>query len=249
MNSFVKINLALLAVAVLFRLGYHRAANQTLGSANAKARYLAVPPQLATISPASSISRNSRLLINSVPAEVDLYTSEEPLEAQTAKFENDWKSRGYKTSAQSIGNLKILSAINENTRQFECAMMVPDPSSRRTFVIPAQLDLRRSPQQGSFKMPAYPNAQTFLHLESQDLTGDSENLIQLSDAGVPAVMTYYKSQLLQDGWRMAETPKLMYDPQYADQAVFERGQAERWVYASKMEGRAQTMIFTVHNER
>jgi hypothetical protein len=98
-------------------------------------------------------------------------------------------------------------------------------------------------------MPAYPNAQTLLHLESHDFTGHSDNLVQLSEAGVTAVMSYYKSQLLQEGWQAAATPKLMYDPQFADQVIFERGQEERWVYATKMDGRNQTMIFTVHNKK
>ena len=249
MNQTFKFCVSLLVIGVLFKLGYDRAAHEGRQDSISPPKFQASPSQLSYASPTSLLPRKSSFLINGVPAKVDPYISEGSLAEQTAKFESNLKSRGYKTSAQSLGKMKILSAMNENTRQFECAIMIPDRNSKRTFVIPAQLDLRHSPQPGGFNMPVYPNAQTYLHLESQDLGGQSENIIQLSEAGVPAVMSYYKSQLLQEGWQAVETPKLMYDPQYADQLVFVNGAKERWIYASKMEGRNQTMIFAVHNEK
>lgn len=249
MRTLFKIAFSFLVMILIFKLGYEDASDEQGESLMSFPEFQDSPGRPAFSSAKSLLPGQSRYTINGVPAEVDLYTAAEPLAAQAAKFENDWKNRGYRISEQSLGNMKILSAINENTKQFECAMMIPGPNSKQTFVIPARMDLRHSQRPAGSKIPAYPNAQRLLHLESNDLTGNSENLIQLSEASVPAVMSYYKTQLLKEGWQAVESPKLMYDPQFADQVIFERGLEERWVYASKMDGHDQTMIFTLHNQR
>lgn len=249
MNFPIKISFSFLAIVLLFKLGFDKASSQNTRVAPPSKKSRSNSYQISNFSPSRLLPRQSRFSINGMPAEVDLYASRKPFEQQITQLENDWRAKGYKTSAQTVGNMKILSAFDERASQFECAIMIPDPASRQTYVIPARLDLRRPPQQNNFKTPIYPNAQTLFHIESHDLAGASENIIQVSDAGVAAVMSYYKSQFLWQGWQLLQTPKSLYHPQYADQALLVKGLNERWIYAGKMDGQNRTLIFSLLNEK
>lgn len=249
MKTFLKTIISLFVLLALFKIGYDRAASAddedgartslTRRSSHAYAQAL----------PRSMHTGKSRFLLNGIPAEIDMYATKSSAMDQAAKFASEWRAQGYKTATQALGQMQILSAVNEHTKQFQCAIMIPDPANKQTFVIPAQLDLQHPPAPGNLKTATLPEAQTLFHIESHDLSGYSENLIQASGSSVPGAMNFYKTQLQQQGWQLGETPQTMYDPNYADQQLFLKGASERWIYASKMEGHNKVMVFSLLNEK
>lgn len=245
----MKTCLSFFGIILLFKLGYDKAAPRNANFSFAEQTSGEFMPLASNFSALRSFKEKSSFLMNGIPTEVNVYTTTESVAEQIMKFESSWRLKGYRTSTQSLGNMAVVSGVNESTKQFECALLLPDAQNKQTFVMPAQLDLSRPPLQGEFKTSLYPGAQTLFHIESNDLAGSSENVIQVTGAGVPAVMSHYKSELLQNGWLLVESPKTLYDPQYADQLVFVRGAQERWIYAGKMDGQNQTMIFSVHTEK
>jgi hypothetical protein len=250
MITAFKIALPLLLIAWLFKLGYDEAPETASRDFAVAASFTNSRAQVfEAFSSRRAAMGKSSFLMNGIPVEASVYMTKESIAEQVMKFESRWRAQGYQTSTQSLGKMTVVSGVNESAKQFECALLLPDAQNKQTFVIPAQLDLSRPPRQGEFKTPLYPGAQTLFHIESNDLAGNAENLVQVTGAGVPAVMRHYKTQLLQSGWQLVESPKTLRDPQYADQLIFARGPQERWIYAGKMDGQNQTMIFSVHTEK
>lgn len=249
MNGFLKMAVSLFALLALFKIGYDRAANADEERGASMSMPQRAPHAYARALPRSTQTGKSRFLLNGIPAEIDMYATKAPAPEQAAKFASEWSAQGYKTSMQAMGQMQILSAVNEHTKQFQCAIMIPDPANQQTFVIPAQLNLQHPPEPGNLKTATLPGAQTLFHIEAHDLGGYSENLIQVSKSSVPVAMNFYKTQLQQQGWQSGETPKTMYDPNFADQQLFLKGASERWIYASRMEGQNQVMVFSLLNEK
>jgi hypothetical protein len=249
MNNLSKLGLAALIVALLFKLGYQKGVDKEIKSLLPKTGQKMNLYRYASRYGFGLKSSKPHFRLNGVPAEVDMYIAKNSVEKEMARFEQKWRAQGFEPTVQAIGNMRVVSAFDEANRLFECTLLLPAPGSNRTMVVPAKLDLGKPPYQGRFKTPVYPNAETVLHLESNDLTGFSENIVQISDASVPAIMGFYKDRLLQQGWQRLDPPQKSFSSQYADQMFFARGTDEQQVFARRMAGENKTFVFVLMHDR
>lgn len=243
MKNLLRPALASLIVLALFKFGYEHGAGRS--AARVQAKPILPPQPKASMGLQSYVQRSkkSTFCLNGVPAQVDAYAARGILAAQKASFSRQWQARGYHTRENKIGRMHILSAVDEQFRLFKCVLLIPGASEQQTIVIPASLDFSKPRLPRRPRVPLYPGAKPLMHLEAQDLAGNSENVIYLSDAAVPAVMNYYQTQLQQRGWRVLQPPNRSFSAQVRNELFLVKGNDEMRIVAEKMTDGNQTFVF------
>jgi hypothetical protein len=249
MNGMIKPCLSLLAIGLLFKLGYQKGFQQDAGAVLPKTKSNG---SLGRYAPANFVhpsAGRASFFVNGIPAEVNLYVTPTAIEREAGQFESKWAAKGYKTTQQVLGDMKILSAVDERTNCFNLALMIPEPATQQTCVIPATLDLSKPPAPSRYRTPIYPNAQTVFHIESNDLAGYAENLILLSEASAPQIVSYYQNTLAQQGWQFTASPEKALSAPNSEVMLFTKGADERWLNVTPMNGENKTFIFLLYTDR
>jgi hypothetical protein len=257
MNNTFKTILFIFAIFFVFMWGYKKGTNKESGFKwfrPNKVNNSPVQPfktnkllrQQPTISP---FIGKSSFLLNGVPTQFDVYTSKRSMDQEIAEYERKWRTKGLKVVKRNFENMNIVSGLDKHFRLFECAIMVPDPGSGKTLVIPAKLDLSKPPAQSCYKTPLYPLSQPLFHIESTDMGGYSENIILLSDASVSSIINFYEHRCLDGGWYLADPGKNTFHAPNSRQLLFLKKTDELWVNANRLEEENKTLVYLLYNDK
>lgn len=252
MNSILKTIIICCVILALFRLGYKKGSH-AINKSNVNLKKNVgeiISPKLYRLQPkVGKLTGKSKFLLNGVPAEVDMVTSDEPIAKIINDYNNKWSFRGYKVSVNSVGNMNFASAIDGNMQIFECAIMIPDTKSKKTTIIPVRLDLSVPVVQSTYKTTLYPLCTPVFHIESNDMGGYSENIIFTSDANIQSIINFYKGEFSQKGWLVEKPEKDSFTGPNSSNVLFLKGSDELWLYASKMERNNKSIVFLLFNDQ
>jgi len=249
MNGMIKPCLSLLAIGLLFKLGYQKGFQQNSGAVLPKTKPNGSLGRYAPVNFVHPSAGRASFFVNGISVEVNTYATSVSIEQETSQFESKWAAKGYKTTQQVLGEMKILNAVDERTNRFNLALMISEPTTQQTFVIPATLDLSKPPAPAKYKTPIYPSAQTVFHIESNDMAGYSENVILFSEASVPNIVSYYKNTLAQQGWQIIDPPEKAVSAPNSEVMFFAKGADERWLNVSPMDDENKTFVFLLYTDR
>jgi hypothetical protein len=253
-KSLTLLILAVLA-AFLYRWGVHRGEKNGMGLAGLK-RPKALsdlvqtrPSDAGPLIGYGLSSGKATYSINGIPAEIDPFVSRKPVEQSAREYQDQWKAKGSKVNRFETDAIKVITALNEAERSFECAILIPNGDTDETLVIPAKMDLSVAPVEPRYRVSGYPAATRVLHLASQDFTGYSENLIQVSDDDPTSVADYYRDEMTRAGWQLDDSVDRKFAAPNSKFMFFLKGTDEMWINANRLDRENKTLVYMLYNDR
>lgn len=255
MKNTLKAVVVVLILYLLYRCGIQRGKSAERGMAGFQMKpnalsYLARAPRSTKQYLGYGLfSGKAKYLINGMPAQIDAFMTKKPIEQSLDEYTKNWLSRGYQVEVYSTENILFATAFTEAQKLFECAVLISNPVSRETIIIPAKLDFKAVAQSTHYMVPIHPSSKPLLHMESYDLTGYSENTILMSDENVSSLTSYYHKMMIQQGWSIGNENEKRFTPPNSKFVLFQKGIDELWLNIDRMENPNKTFLYLLYNDR
>jgi hypothetical protein len=255
MRYWFKAVLFMVLILALAKLGIRRGKTDAMGLAGfRKQSGLTGSQPTYDISPGLYFgyglsSGKPNYLINGIPAQINPFFDDRGSVRSIETYANEWSSRGYEVNRYATDAIQFATAVNKGLKLFECVILVPDPGSKKTLVIPAKMNLNMAAGSPHYQVPLCPMSQPIFHLESSDLAGFSENVFLLSDASVASVSGYYREELARTGWQADPQIDKRFQDSNSRFAVFFKGADEFWMNVSKLKDSGKTLVYLLYNDK
>jgi hypothetical protein len=254
MNSWFKTVLIIVLVIVLARLGIRRGKTDTRGLAGFRKQTERTGSRATSgFSPDRFLGHGlcsgaPKYLINGIPAQIDPFFGNTGSVRSLDTYANEWSSKGYEVNRYATDAIQFATAVDKARKLFECVILIPDPGSNKTLVIPAKMDLSAAAGPPRYQVPLCPLSQPIFHLESSDLAGSSENLFLLCDASVASVTGYYREELARTGWHADPQIDKRFQGANSRFALFLKGADEFWMNVNRIEASGKTLVYLLYNK-